>query len=81
MIGFLCTFGPSAGYALLLCLMQLSFEKVLKKESFYVLLQTLIWTCILGASVSLICLFAIGHEELDGVKIVAMLLAILGYNL
>lgn len=60
MIGFLCTFGPSAGYALLLCLMQLSFEKVLKKESFYVLLQTLIWTCILGASVSLICLFAIG---------------------
>jgi len=60
MIGFWCTFGASAGYALLLCLIQLSFEKVLKKESFSIVLEMLIWTCIIASCVSLIGLFAIG---------------------
>ncbi|ESW11686.1 hypothetical protein PHAVU_008G051100 [Phaseolus vulgaris] len=70
-IGFLCTLGASALYSLLLSLMQLTFEKVLKKETFSVVLEMQIYTSLVATSVSVIGLFASGeshtlHGEMEG---------------
>ncbi|KAK7340405.1 hypothetical protein VNO77_21107 [Canavalia gladiata] len=70
-IGFLCTLGASAVYSLLLSLMQLSFEKVLKKETFSVVLEMQIYTSLVATCASTIGLFAGGewrslHGELVG---------------
>lgn len=70
-IGFIATFGASAIYSLLLCLMQLSFQKVLKKETFGVVLEMQIYTSLVATCVSLVGLFASGewrslHEEMVG---------------
>ncbi|KAK7394624.1 hypothetical protein VNO78_15157 [Psophocarpus tetragonolobus] len=69
-IGFLCTLGASAMYALLLSLMQLSFEKVLKKETFSVVLEMQIYTSLVATCASIIGLFASGewrtlHGEME----------------
>ncbi|AES80451.1 purine permease [Medicago truncatula] len=68
-VGFLCTLGASALYSLLLSLMQLTFEKVLKKETFSVVLEMQIYTSLVATCASTIGLFASGewhslHEEM-----------------
>lgn len=70
-IGFLCTLGASAVYSLLLSLMQLTFEKVLKKETFSVVLEMQIYTSLVATCASVIGLFASGewrtlHGEMEG---------------
>ncbi|XP_010097761.2 probable purine permease 11 [Morus notabilis] len=70
-IGFICTLAASAIYSLLLSLMQLSFQKVLKRETFTVVLEMQIYTSLVATSVSLIGLFASGewrilHGEMQG---------------
>ncbi|GLT39678.1 hypothetical protein SLA2020_138570 [Shorea laevis] len=69
-IGFLCTLGASILYSLLLSLMQLSFQKILKKETFSVVLEMQIYTALVATIVSIIGLFASGewkslHGEMD----------------
>jgi len=70
-VGFLCTLGASALYSLLLSLMQLTFEKVLKKETFSVVLEMQIYTSLVATCASTIGLFASGewhslHGEMKG---------------
>ncbi|GKU88561.1 hypothetical protein SLEP1_g2811 [Rubroshorea leprosula] len=65
-IGFLCTLGASILYSLLLSLMQLSFQKILKKETFSVVLEMQIYTALVATI-------------MNGVKIIAMLLAFWGF--
>ncbi|XP_028763751.1 probable purine permease 11 [Neltuma alba] len=70
-IGFICTIGASAGYALWLSLMQLTIEKLLKRETFWVVLEIQIWTCLVASIVCLVGLFAGGEvkglrEEIEG---------------
>ncbi|KAK8509918.1 hypothetical protein V6N13_093756 [Hibiscus sabdariffa] len=61
LIGFLSTLGASALYALLLSLMQLSFQKVLKKETFSVVLEMQIYTSVVASCVAVVGLFASGE--------------------
>ena len=70
-VGFVCTLAASALYSLLLSLMQFSFEKVLQKETFSVVLEMQIYTSLVATCVSVIGLFASGewrtlHGEMDG---------------
>lgn len=70
LIGFLCTLAASALYSLLLSLMQLSFQKVLKRETFSVVLEMQIYTSFVATCVSTIGLFASGewkslHGEME----------------
>ncbi|KAK7295228.1 hypothetical protein RJT34_18133 [Clitoria ternatea] len=72
-VGFFCTLGASAIYSLLLSLMQLTFEKVLKKETFFVVLEMQIYTSLVATCASVIGLFASGewsslHGEMEGFK-------------
>ncbi|XP_052211020.1 probable purine permease 11 isoform X2 [Diospyros lotus] len=60
-LGFLSTLGASALYSLLLSLMQLSFQKVLKKETFSVVLEMQIYTALVATCVSIVGLFASGE--------------------
>ena len=71
LLGFLCTLGASALYSLLLSLMQLSFQKVLKNETFSVVLEMQIYTSVVASCVSTVGLFASGewkslHHEMEG---------------
>lgn len=65
-IGFVCTLGASAMYAFLLSLTQLSFEKILKKETYSVILEMLIYPSIVATGVCVVGLFASG--EWSGIK-------------
>ncbi|KAF8380643.1 hypothetical protein HHK36_028133 [Tetracentron sinense] len=70
-IGFLCTVGASATYSLLLSLMQLCFQKVLKRETFSVVLEMQIYTSLVATCACLVGLFASGEwrdlkGEMDG---------------
>ncbi|XP_056848291.1 probable purine permease 11 isoform X2 [Raphanus sativus] len=70
-VGFVCTLAASALYSLLLSLMQFSFEKILKRETFSVVLEMQIYTSLVATCVSVIGLFASGewrtlHGEMDG---------------
>ncbi|XP_022155779.1 probable purine permease 11 [Momordica charantia] len=60
-IGFICALGASALYSLLLSLMQLSFQKVLKRETFSVVLEMQIYTSLVATCVSVVALFASGE--------------------
>lgn len=60
-IGFVVTLAASAMYALLLSLMQLLFQKVLKKETFSVVLEMQIYTALVATAVSVAGLFASGE--------------------
>jgi drug/metabolite transporter (DMT)-like permease len=67
----LCTLGASALSSLLLSLMQLSFQKVLKRETFSVVLEMQIYTSLVATCVSIVGLFASGewrslHGEMEG---------------
>ncbi|XP_027925922.1 probable purine permease 11 [Vigna unguiculata] len=63
MVGIWCTIGASAGYALLLCLMQVSFERVLKRETFSVVLDMQIWTSFVASCVCIVGMFASGEGQ------------------
>jgi drug/metabolite transporter (DMT)-like permease len=70
-IGLLCTLGGSALYSLLHSLMQLSFQKILKRETFSVVLEMQIYTSLVATCVSILGLFASGewkslHGEMEG---------------
>ncbi|KAL1192646.1 putative purine permease 11 [Cardamine amara subsp. amara] len=70
-VGFVCTLAASALYSLLLSLMQFSFEKILKRETFSVVLEMQIYTSLVATCVSVIGLFASGewktlHGEMVG---------------
>ncbi|GMH22354.1 hypothetical protein Nepgr_024197 [Nepenthes gracilis] len=60
-IGFLSSLGASALYSLLLSLMQLSFEKALKKETFSVVLEMQIYTSMAATAVAIAGLFVSGQ--------------------
>ncbi|XP_071697772.1 probable purine permease 11 [Rutidosis leptorrhynchoides] len=70
-LGFVATLCASALYALLLSVMQLSFQKVIKKETFSVVIELSIYTSFFATCVSTIGLFASGEwktlgGEMDG---------------
>ncbi|CAH8288244.1 unnamed protein product [Eruca vesicaria subsp. sativa] len=70
-VGFVCTLAASALYSLLFSLMQFSFEKILKKETFSVVLEMQIFTCLVATCVVVIRIFASGewrtlHGEMEG---------------
>ncbi|KAF5191939.1 Purine permease [Thalictrum thalictroides] len=60
-LGFVCTLGASALYSLILCLMQLSFQKFLKKETFSVVLNMQIYTALVATCACVVGLFASGE--------------------
>ncbi|KAM1811295.1 hypothetical protein ACFX11_028203 [Malus domestica] len=60
-LGFICTIGASALYSLLLSLMQLSFQKVLKRETFSVVLEMQIYTALVASFAATVGLFASGE--------------------
>ncbi|XP_027341479.1 purine permease 21-like isoform X1 [Abrus precatorius] len=65
-IGFICTIGASAGYGLWLSLTQLVFKKVLKRETFKVVMDMIIYQSLVATCVTLVGLFASG--EWSGLK-------------
>ncbi|XP_057980472.1 probable purine permease 11 isoform X1 [Malania oleifera] len=66
-IGFICTLGASAMYSLLLSVMQLTFQKVLKKETFSAVLEMQIYTSVVATCASVVGLFASGEwKTLNG---------------
>ncbi|CAD6242922.1 unnamed protein product [Miscanthus lutarioriparius] len=66
-LGFALTLGASATYSLILSLMQVAFEKVIKKETFSVVLNMQIYTALVATIASLIGLFASGEwKTLEG---------------
>ncbi|XP_019429087.1 PREDICTED: probable purine permease 10 isoform X2 [Lupinus angustifolius] len=65
-IGFICTVAASSGYGLLLSLTQLVFRKVLKRASLKVVLDLLMYQCLVASLVILVGLFASG--EWKGLK-------------
>ncbi|KAK1273128.1 putative purine permease 11 [Acorus gramineus] len=60
-IGFACTLGASAAYSLILSLMQFSFENVIRRETFAVVLDMQIYTAFVATSASVVGLFASGE--------------------
>ncbi|XP_031279990.1 probable purine permease 11 [Pistacia vera] len=60
-IGFLCTLGASATYSLYLSLLQLSFEKVIKRETFSVVLDMQIYPSFVATCGCVVGLFASGE--------------------
>ncbi|XP_011007507.1 PREDICTED: probable purine permease 10 [Populus euphratica] len=72
-IGFTCTVAASAGYGLVLSLTQLCFNKVIKRQTFKVVLDMIIYQQIVATSVIVVGLFASGDwkgltREMDGYK-------------
>ena len=66
-LGFALTLGASATYSLILSLMQVAFEKVIKKETFSVVLNMQIYTALVATIASLVGLFASGEwKTLEG---------------
>ncbi|KAH1153717.1 hypothetical protein GLYMA_18G078300v4 [Glycine max] len=65
-IGFICTVGASAGYGLWLSLTQLVFKKVIKRETFKVVLDMILYTSLVATLATLVGLFASG--EWSGLK-------------
>ncbi|XP_014522717.1 purine permease 21 isoform X2 [Vigna radiata var. radiata] len=60
-IGFICTVGASAGYGLWLSLTQLVFKKVMKGETFQVVMDMIIYTSLVATCVTVVGLFASGE--------------------
>lgn len=61
MVGIITALAASALYSLLLSLMQLTFEKVLKKETFSVVLEMQIYTGFVATCATIVGLFASGE--------------------
>ncbi|XP_076913514.1 putative purine permease 11 [Bidens hawaiensis] len=68
-LGFVATFGASALYALLLSLTRLSFQKIIKKETFAVVLELQICTSVVASCVAIVGLFASGEWRLLKVEV------------
>ncbi|XWS12403.1 hypothetical protein CRYUN_Cryun37aG0086900 [Craigia yunnanensis] len=73
-IGFVCTVAASAGYGLMLSLTQLCFQKVLKKQTFKVVLDMIIYQSLVATLLILVGLFASGewkslNKEMEGFKL------------
>lgn len=65
-IGFICTVAASAGYGLILSLTQLAFRKVLKRETFKVIMDMIVYRSLVATCATLVGLFASG--EWKGLK-------------
>ncbi|PIA47786.1 hypothetical protein AQUCO_01400410v1 [Aquilegia coerulea] len=66
-VGFLCTIGASALYSLVLSLTQVFFDKIVKKETFVVVLKMQIYTAMVATCICVVGLFASGEwRELKG---------------
>ncbi|XP_022857337.1 probable purine permease 11 isoform X2 [Olea europaea var. sylvestris] len=60
-IGFLCTLGASATYSLYLSLLELSFKKIIKRETFDAVLDMQIYPSLVATCASIVGLFASGE--------------------
>ncbi|XP_057948470.1 probable purine permease 10 [Malania oleifera] len=60
-LGFLCTVGGSAGYALVLTLTQFSFQKVIKREDFRAILHMTVHPSLVATCAIVLGLFASGE--------------------
>ncbi|XP_061359080.1 probable purine permease 11 [Gastrolobium bilobum] len=60
-IGFLCTLGASATFSLYLSLVQLSFEKVVKKKTFSAVLDMQLYPSFIATCACVVGLFASGE--------------------
>lgn len=60
-LGFLCTLGASAMYSLYLSLVQLSFERVIKRETFKTVLDMQIYPSFVATIACVVGLFASGE--------------------
>lgn len=72
-LGFILTVGASACYSLVLSLMQLTFQKVQKRETFSVVLEMQLYTALVASCGAVVGLFASGEwrglkGEMDGFK-------------
>lgn len=65
-IGFLCTIGASAVYSLYLSLVQLSFQKVIKRETFSAVLEMQIYPSFVATCVCVVGLFVSGDWKILG---------------
>ncbi|KAG6684337.1 hypothetical protein I3842_12G057900 [Carya illinoinensis] len=65
-IGFLCTLGASATFSLYLSLVQLSFQKVIKRETFSAVLNMQIYPSLVATCVCVVGLFASGDWKVLG---------------
>ncbi|XP_057433348.1 probable purine permease 10 isoform X2 [Lotus japonicus] len=73
-IGFICTVAASAGYGLVLSLTQVAFNKVIKRETFKVVMDMIIYQCLVATCASLVGLFASGEwkglkKEMEGYEL------------
>ncbi|OEL14755.1 putative purine permease 11 [Dichanthelium oligosanthes] len=67
LLGFLLTLGASGTYSLILSLMQITFENVIKKQTFSAVLNMQIYTALVATVASLVGLFASGEwKDLKG---------------
>lgn len=71
LLGILLTLGASGTYSLILSLMQITFENVIKKQTFSAVLNMQIYTALVATFASLVGLFASGEwkdlkGEMDG---------------
>lgn len=72
-IGFVCTLCASAGYAIMLCLTQLAFVKIIKRETIRAVIDMSICENVVATVVIVIGLFASGdwrrlNDEMSGYK-------------
>ncbi|KAL8032311.1 hypothetical protein ABFX02_13G087900 [Erythranthe guttata] len=72
-IGFLCTLAASAGYALMLSLTQLAFQRIIKKETLRAVVDLTVYQSLVATCAILIGLFASGDwgklsAEMEGYK-------------
>lgn len=65
-IGFLCTLGASATFSLYLSLVQLSFQRVIKRETFSDVLKMQIYPSFVATAVCVVGLFASGDWKFLG---------------
>ncbi|XP_015876855.3 probable purine permease 10 isoform X1 [Ziziphus jujuba] len=60
-IGFICTIGASAGYGLVLSLTQFSIQRILKRETFSVVIDMTVYQSLVATCATLVGLFASGE--------------------
>ncbi|KAI5331482.1 hypothetical protein L3X38_021608 [Prunus dulcis] len=65
-IGFICTVGASAGYGLVLSLTQLAFKRVIRNETFRVVMDMIVYQSLVATCVIMVGLFSSG--EWKGLK-------------
>ncbi|XP_047331448.1 probable purine permease 10 [Impatiens glandulifera] len=80
-IGFLSTVGGSAGSALWLSMMQFSCRKILKKASFNVMIEMIVYQSLIATSVVTVGVFVSGEWKLFGKEIVEFEMGKVGYVL